>query len=160
MRSRMSANVFLILRTGEMGNIKRGDISFPPNLTSCVLSLGPTKASGRRGTEDSVVCEDPWLVAVVAAWARNRMPGDPLLPKGLVRFWKSFSENVRKMEVENHGFKPYSLRRGGATFHFRKCASAIPSPKRPSMAGGHRLARAEYLLMREWHCWPSRIWRA
>ena len=29
---------FLILRTGEMGNIKRGDFSFSPNLDSFVLS--------------------------------------------------------------------------------------------------------------------------
>ena len=115
---------FLILRTGEATYIKRGDITFSPDFNSFILNLGQTKVGSRRGNDESVACEIPWLSHVVAAWAKGKLPGDLLCSRGVHRYRKTFSENLRSLPIDvNLPWKPYSLRRGGATFFFRKCGS-------------------------------------
>ena len=115
---------FLILRTGEANYIKRGDITFSPDYNSFILNLGQTKVGSRRGNDESVACEIPWLSHVVASWAKGKLPGDPLCSRGIHRFRKSFSEKLRLLPIDaSLPWKPYSLRRGGATWFFRKCAS-------------------------------------
>jgi len=50
---------FLILRTGEMIAIARGDIQFSPDGSPFILNLGLTKVGVRGGNSESVVCELP-----------------------------------------------------------------------------------------------------
>ena len=45
--------------------------------------------------------------------------GDKLLPHGGGDFRKVFSSLLEELDISDWGFRPYSLRRGGATEHFR-----------------------------------------
>ena len=116
---------FLILRTGELASITRGDIQFAPDNNSFILNLGMTKVGVRSGVAESVTCELPWLTKIMLAWAKGKLPGDRLVSKGIHSFRRCFSNHVSSLGLNAHiadaslHFKPYSLRRGGATYHFR-----------------------------------------
>ena len=56
---------------------------------------------------------------LVAAWGASKAPGDLLISKGQHHFRKVFGEVLCSLDLQDWGFKPYSLRRGGATYHFR-----------------------------------------
>ena len=53
------------------------------------------------------------------AWKTTALPGDPLYPDGPVVFRREFPSLLRIFKLDTQEYKPYSLRRGGATHHFR-----------------------------------------
>ena len=108
-----------ILRTGELCGLTKGDIDISRCYSSAVLNLGVTKASGRIGSVESATLEDARINKLLAARLLGLSPGDRLLPKGAIEFRVIFKQLLRSLGIEQAGFKPYSLRRGGATHHFR-----------------------------------------
>ena len=110
-----------LLRTGELVSLTKQDVDIAPNFATAVLNLGYTKAGSRIGSQESVTLDDPKIIKNLAARVSVLQPGDLLLPKGPFEFRRCFKQLLCELHLESMGFKPYSLRRGGATHHFRSC---------------------------------------
>jgi hypothetical protein len=107
------------LRPVEVVNLYAKDCVVSRNKTEIVLNLGQSKTGSRDGFVETTVLDDPMTVMLLRAWLLTAMPGDPLLPKGSLEFRAVFARLVSALKLPN-GYKPYSLRRGGATHFFRR----------------------------------------
>ena len=109
-----------LLRTGEICNLCRQDFAISTSPKVLVVNLGLTKGGARQGAMEAVTIDKVLVVNLAAAWCLDRPPGDKLLPMGGPHFRNIFNQCVRKIGLVEWGFRPYSLRRGGATEHFRR----------------------------------------
>ena len=104
-----------LLRTGELLAIRFGDIEW--NSECGVISLHASKSGLRTGTMEAVAIRDPLVLQLVDALAVVRQPcaGDPLWVGSPQSFRDLFRSSCDFFNVGHLRFKPYSLRRGGAT---------------------------------------------
>ena len=109
-----------ILRTGELLSIVRR-VTFAPDYSIASVDLGFTKGGQRRGQREAVVLDDPLLVAWLAAVFEQADPGTFLVPDCPAAFRRKFNVLLQDLQLDSRGYKPYSLRRGGATHLFRVC---------------------------------------
>ncbi|CAE7184465.1 unnamed protein product, partial [Symbiodinium necroappetens] len=104
-----------MLRSGELYNLRRKDITFMRD--KAVLSLGKSKTGKRTGANEMVVVES----CVAVQWLREACstlhPDDRLLFRGERFFRKLFHALVEFFETPGL-LTVYSLRRGGATWNF------------------------------------------
>ena len=100
------------LRTGEMLAVQLQHIAIVDARGTVALPL--TKMGKRRGLQEMFAFEDPIAIKLILAAARSRHPGDPLMPSPSVfrQWWKS---SVTELGLDAEAFRPYGLRRGGAT---------------------------------------------
>ena len=56
---------------------------------------------------------------MVRAWKKVSQPSTPLTPSP-ARWRALFNQCIAELKIAEPGFRPYSLRRGGATFWFQK----------------------------------------
>jgi hypothetical protein len=110
-----------LLRTGELTSLTKADFDVAGDFSNTVINLGFTKSGSRIGAKESVTIENKDMSRLIAARLLNLQPGDLLLPKGSFEFRRVFKHLVEELKLTSLGFKPYSLRRGGATHHFRTC---------------------------------------
>ena len=104
-----------VLRTGEAFMATKADFRWNGR-NSAFLSLHRTKGSSRKGSPEGVSLESPLVLALLYDWFFvQKRP--QLLEHSPAQFRYYFSESVRECHLEGH-FRPYSLRRGGATAHF------------------------------------------
>ena len=108
-----------ILRTGEVINASASDFSFTER--GVFLSLPNTKGSARKGTPEGVMI-DSYLLGGLLRWWLLHLREPLVLCRQASEFRAIFNALVRELGLEGH-FRPYSLRRGGATHHFLHCAS-------------------------------------
>ena len=106
-----------LLRPGELVKLHASDFHLEGKVG--VVNLGLTKSGLRQGAAESVTITDSTVLSMLRAWHLHASPGDPLLPAGPLDFRKQFQGVVAAFHLEGQLFKPYSLRRGGATHHFR-----------------------------------------
>eukprot|EP00435_Cladocopium_sp_Y103_P029447 s2458_g7.t1 len=123
---RMALSVLLgfysMLRTGELLGIRNKDVTVDVRNTTAVISLGFTKGGKRTGASESTTIAVTEVVRRLAQWDRCTSPGSLLCPTPAT--WrKSFSQALSALSLETWEFRPYSLRRGGATFWFGKHGS-------------------------------------
>ena len=111
---------YLFLRTGELMLLRQQDIIFNGSGKSCVLNLGFTKSGKRRGLPEQVTLRIPWLIAFLRLVVSDLQPGDYLWGGKPSTFRKRFYEAVDEEGARELGFRPYSLRRGGATAAFQQ----------------------------------------
>jgi len=111
-----------ILRTGEVLAIKVADVSFSPLCRDAIISLGETKGGQRRGVKESASVKLPWLVLLLKAACRGKSPADRIAPSPSA-FRKAFDAALAGVAALGMGFRPYSLRRGGATELWRVSAN-------------------------------------
>ena len=104
-----------LLRTGEMLAVTARDIVIPANSFSGVLYLGDTKTSGRNPNAGMVNLTDPTLVCLLKAWKSTVSPHAALIPWSSTKFRALFEQGLVATNLQQYKFKPYSLRRGGAT---------------------------------------------
>ena len=110
-----------ILRTGELMGVKSKDIDVSPDHKTAVLNLGLTKSGQRQGAAESVVLYDRPLIRLISAWQFGSAPGDSLVACGPFQFRREFRQAIATLHLKDDwDFKPYSLRRGGATHDFRE----------------------------------------
>jgi integrase len=110
-----------ILRIGECLGLKAGDLLFSD---SCVvLSLGFTKGGKRRNEEESVVCSDAFIIALLRILVEDLLPGDKLFEFDYNTFRRELNSLLIFFHLEHLNLKSHSLRRGGATYEFRNCNS-------------------------------------
>ena len=99
-----------------------GHIQYDAYLTSAVLNLGSTKGSLRRGAQETVSLDLPWLVCLLRALTTPLGDEDFVAPRGTTSR-RQFDKLAKDAGLESCAFKPYSLRRGGATELWRKTAN-------------------------------------
>ena len=108
-----------ILRTGEVFCAEAHDFSFADR--GAFLSLPQTKGSARKGAPEGVQVESQLLTGLLKWWfLQRREPRVLCRPASEYRI--IFNALVRECHFEGH-YRPYSLRRGGATHHFLHGAS-------------------------------------
>ena len=113
---------YAMLRTGEVLGVRNKDVTINESGTTAVLALGYTKGGKRTGAAEIVTVQVSEVVRRLHQWKRSTTPGAFLTPPA--HTWrKMFSDAVSSMTLDAWNFRPYSLRRGGATFWFSQHGS-------------------------------------
>ena len=111
-----------MLRTGEILSLRRNHFSSAPGVSRVVISLGLTKGGRRAGAAESIVLAHDVAVRLVKYWM-NSVSALSALTGAPATWRKLFNEAAEALKVTEWSFRPYSLRRGGATWAFSKHAS-------------------------------------
>ena len=110
-----------LLRTGEFLALTGYDFSLGSE--SAVCSLKGTKSGKRRGVDEVISITDiPTLEALRMLLGVRRSANSLSLPiwtGSAAQFRDRFRNLCSIMDVQHHQFRPYSLRRGGATHLFQ-----------------------------------------
>jgi hypothetical protein len=109
-----------MMRAGELLNVRPRDVAVSEPTSPAVLSLGLTKSGKRQGAAESIAVSVFDVVRCLYQWKN-------LSHKALVQSssqWRTkFSETLTELGLQSFEFRPYSLRRGGATLWFTKHGS-------------------------------------
>ena len=109
---------YCMLRTGELLGLHSHHISMPKPRQVAVISLGLTKGGKRQGAAESATLGVVDALTLLWQWKRSVPANTPLCPPPH-KWRKTFADAVASLKLESYGFRPYSLRRGGATHWFR-----------------------------------------
>ena len=84
-----------------------------------VISLGLTKGGKRQGCAESVTLYGEDICRRLFQWCKTASPRDSLT--GPSHIWRrQFADALKALQFDQWDFRPYSLRRGGATHQFRQ----------------------------------------
>eukprot|EP00438_Fugacium_kawagutii_P029680 Skav211484 [mRNA] locus=scaffold2188:226124:230616:- [translate_table: standard] len=108
-----------LLRTGELLSIRNKDIAQASSSSVAVISLGLTKTGQRSGASESVTITEQDTLRRLWQWKTQTAPGTSLCPAPH-RWRKSFNQILEQLALDDLHYRPYSLRRGGATFYFQR----------------------------------------
>ena len=108
-----------LLRTGELLSLKNKDIAQANSRAVAVISLGMTKGGQRQGAAESVTISEEDTLRRLWQWKQSNARGMSLCPAPH-RWRKMFNDAIHALGLEQYQYRPYSLRRGGATFYFQK----------------------------------------
>ena len=110
-----------LLRTGELLSVRPCD--FLLDATKGLVSLPQSKSGLRNNSLESVSLHDPvTLEAVRAMISHQSMMGLQQVPcwqKSGTAFRSLFARILQNLQVDHLNFRPYSLRRGGATWEMQ-----------------------------------------
>lgn len=110
---------YSMLRTGEIVNLRSSSIISGPRDKQILISLGLTKAGKRQGAAESVMLDFQPVVLLAKRWKSLVSPSATFVLFSAK--WRTlFSKYLSALNLEAFNFRPYSLRRGGATFWFSK----------------------------------------
>ena len=109
-----------LLRTSELMGLKKSDVQFHSGRTTATLNLGMTKSGKRRGRPESLLIDDPSTLDLLELALLNLRPGEYLIGRSAPRFRKDFEKLLDVLGLSGFDFKPYSLRRGGASHLFHE----------------------------------------
>ena len=113
-----------LLRTGEFCRVQASHFVRPGKAGPICLTLSNTKSGIRRGDlAESVVLTDPVLIQYLHVLLSRIFPGEHLWPKDSQSFRTQFRELCADAGLPPLPWRPYSLRRGGATAHFLQFGS-------------------------------------
>ena len=101
-----------MLRTAEVLAIRSCHVAFTSDRASIVLS---GKSAARTGHTETVVVDDAIALLLLRWLARQKQPMEKLNGKTPYAFRKLWKWAVESLELNHDCFKPYSMRRGGAT---------------------------------------------
>ena len=108
-----------MLRTGEILGIRRQDLKADVNHAKILLSRGLTKSGKRMGAAESVILGYDKVVVPLLQWMKLAGSTSPLTyHPGKWRLL--FNEALKALHLTDFEFRPYSLRRGGATWWFSR----------------------------------------
>ena len=108
-----------MLRTGELLEVRRKDLMGDSSFRKIVLSLGLTKGGKRTGTAESIVLGHDVLTRPLGHWMKMTS-GMQKLSYSPAKWRSLFQEALVSLKLQSFEFRPYSLRRGGATWWFGK----------------------------------------
>ena len=113
---------YAMLRAGELLHLKNSHIYMTGPKSPAVISLGMTKGGKRLGAAESVTLSSADALKWLWIWKTGHKPHANLCPTNAA--WrKLFSACLTALSLDVFQFRPYSLRRGGATFWFSKHGS-------------------------------------
>ena len=111
-----------LLRTGGLLSLRAKDVFIPGPKGPAVLSLGLTKGGARQGAAESVTLHERSILPDLWKWKQVNAPSKFLAPKP--HAWRAlFTKAIEALKLNDLRFRPYSLRRGGATFWFNQHGS-------------------------------------
>ena len=111
-----------MLRTGELLQVQPAHLTQPRKTDPAIIALGYTKGGKRQGAAESVTIGVQFVTYLLWHWTHQFSSHSSLCPSP--HTWREmFSSTVRDLGFEEFSFRPYSLRRGGATFWFRQHGS-------------------------------------
>ena len=135
---------FGMLRTGELLGIFSHHIFMDGPLKPAVISLGLTKGGRRQGALESVTIGVREVLRRLWQWKMASSSSRPLVPSH--RKWREqFATVLSALKVDHLNFRPYSLRRGRATFWFSKHSSL----DKLLVQGRWRLAKTARIFVNE-----------
>ena len=108
---------FGLLRTGELLSLTAKQISVSCPRGPAVISLGLTKAGKRQGAAESVTIQVEDVCRRLFQW-KNHVKGTAHLTGSPYSWRKTFNDTLHALGLNKVDFRPYSLRRGGATHFF------------------------------------------
>ena len=109
---------FGLLRTGELLNVRARDVYLTSPKGPAVISLGLTKSGARQGAAESVTIHESSVLPGLYHWKTHARPQDFLTVKP--HAWRRlFNKAIEGLKLQDYAYRPYSLRRGGATFFFQ-----------------------------------------
>ena len=98
--------------------IQAKDIYLTSSRGPAVIFLGLTKSGACQRAAGSVTVYDTSVLPSLCRWKQQAQPHTYLTVKP--HAWRCiFNQALEGMELSSIGFRPYSLRRGGATFFFQ-----------------------------------------
>eukprot|EP00435_Cladocopium_sp_Y103_P060375 s393_g22.t1 len=105
-----------LLRTGELLALQFKD--FECNDSCGVVSLFSSKSGLRTGAEEAVSIRDPLVLNLIRTLSdtQQQFRGQKLWPHSAQSFRNQFEKYMQYFRICHLKMKPYSLRRGGATF--------------------------------------------
>ena len=110
-----------LLRTGEILQLRPCD--FVLDAISGVVSIPSSKSGVRNNSRESVIIKDPCTLEVVQAMLDLRsaqgFPRTPCWDKTGSAFRSLFRKITEELDVLALNLRPYSLRRGGATYEMQ-----------------------------------------
>ena len=111
-----------LLRAGELLSLRAKDVFIPGPKGPAVLSLGLTKGGACQGAAESVTLHERSILPDLWKWKQVSAPSKFLTPKP--HAWRAlFTKAIEALKLNDLHFRPYSLRRGGATFWFNQHGS-------------------------------------
>ena len=114
------AGFAMFLRTMEMLTLERWQLQLDAERQRIVVLLPHTKTGTRTGVPENVVLEDKTAYRAVVTLLGVCGPSAKLLRSSCADVRRCFNELLAFHGLEGRGFAPYSLRRGGATAHWRR----------------------------------------
>ena len=110
---------YALLRTGELLSLRNKDIVQASSTSVAIISLGLTKGGQHTGASESVTLTEEETLRRLWQWKSQVPPGAFLCPAP--HTWrKIFNQSLESLGLGDLGYRPYSLRRGGATFYFQR----------------------------------------
>ena len=110
---------YSMLRTGEILGLVSAHLQCSEGQLQALISLGFTKGGKRHGAVESVVLGYEPVVRFLRTWKKVANTSTRLTPPPAK--WRAlFNSCLEGLGIASLGFRPYSLRRGGATFWFQK----------------------------------------
>ena len=107
-----------MLRTGELLGLASNHISMTSPKKVAIISLGLTKGGQRQGAAESATLGVLPVLQLLWKWKHKQKPNSNLCISP--HKWRAlFADTLTKMNLLEYGFRPYSLRRGGATHWFQ-----------------------------------------
>eukprot|EP00438_Fugacium_kawagutii_P028684 Skav214062 [mRNA] locus=scaffold2017:694813:699466:+ [translate_table: standard] len=104
-----------LLRPGEIYNLKVQDITWASG--KATLTLHSTKTGLRKGAEELVFCESQVATKWLKRACVGKSPHSYVMDRSRTAFRSLFFRLLEHFEIEGY-LSLYSLRRGGATWHF------------------------------------------
>ena len=117
------------LRSMEFLSVQCKQFAFSADGTRCHLTLPRTKGASRSGNTEGLSIDDKLLVQLLSWLLKKAMPGDFVLGMTAANYRLVFRAAARAIGLPDT-FQPYSLRRGGATWHFRQFGSMSSTMER------------------------------
>ena len=110
---------YAMLRTGELLGLTASHLLCDSKQTKVVISLGLTKGGKRQGATESCVVGYDLVVRFLSQWKALASP--TLGFSSSPAHWRSlFNQALEALKLQDFLFRPYSLRRGGATWWFTR----------------------------------------
>ena len=109
------------LRTGELLSLQFRDLQLGTN--TGVVTIRGGKSGLRHNMDEAVALYDSFIVQLgqlARLLPHYLYPTSPIWPHSAASFRKIFNECVETFQLTKLDYKPYSLRRGGATHDYMK----------------------------------------
>jgi hypothetical protein len=110
---------YTFLRTMEFLTLRRGDLTWDCRTMRGLVRLRLSKTGKRLGVDEGLVINDPLVVALLQLAFADLSSDQLLTDMPEPAFRARFTRLISKFGLDAADIKPYSLRRGGATWHFR-----------------------------------------
>ena len=110
---------YAMLRTGELLGLKSSHLLGDHRHTQVIVSLGLTKGGKRAGAAESCVVGYDMVVKFLLHW--KSLAGTTASFTRSPKHWRAlFNQSLDALGLQQFEFRPYSLRRGGATWWFSR----------------------------------------